>query len=175
MPRAAGRRWPSIAALGLRAARLLGAASALRRSIGARPSTDEADATAIYDTVRDALGQDGLAAGIAEGESWTLGAAMAEATEIALGLVRPAPHRRRPVRRRSSVPTPAARRLGLTARELEVLGYLVQRYTDREIAGALTISLRTVTTHVGRILTKLGVEGRRQAAIEAARLGLLAS
>ncbi len=71
--------------------------------------------------------------------------------------------------------TPAARRLGLTARELEVLGYLVQRYTDREIAGALTISLRTVTTHVGRILTKLGVEGRRQAATEAARLGLLAS
>ncbi len=56
-----------------------------------------------------------------------------------------------------------------------MLGYLVQRYTDREIAGALTISLRTVTTHVGRILTKLGVDGRRQAAIEAARLGLLAS
>ena len=76
-------------------------------------------------------------------------------------------------------PSPAltaeARRVGLTAREIEVLGYLVQRYTDREIAGALTISLRTVTTHVGRILTKLGVEGRRQAAIEAARLGLLAS
>ena len=71
--------------------------------------------------------------------------------------------------------TPAAERLGLTARELEVLGYLVQRYTDREIAGALTISVRTVTTHVARILTKLGVQGRRQAATEAARLGLLAS
>ncbi len=71
--------------------------------------------------------------------------------------------------------SPAAQRLGLTARELEVLGYLVQRYTDREIAGALTISLRTVTTHVGRILTKLGVDGRRQAATEATRLGLLAS
>ena len=75
----------------------------------------------------------------------------------------------------ASAPSPAARRLGLTARELEVLGYLVQRYTDREIAGALTISLRTVTTHVGRILTKLGVDGRRQAATEATRLGLLAS
>ena len=160
----------------MRAARLLGAASALRRRIGARPSTDEPEATAIYESVRDAVGRDGLAAGIAEGEAWTARArAIAEATEIASVSPPPAPivaDSRRP----PSVPhAPAARRLGLTARELEVLGYLVQRYTDREIAGALTISLRTVTTHVGRILTKLGVEGRRQAAAEAARLGLLAS
>ena len=71
--------------------------------------------------------------------------------------------------------TPAARRVCLTACEFEVLGYLAQRYTDREIAAALTISSRTVTTHVARIPTKLGVEGRRQAATEAARLGLLAA
>ena len=101
--------------------------------------------------------------------------AIAEATEIALVSPSGAPLVARPRRPSSVADTPAARRLGLTAREIEVLGYLVQRYTDREIAGALTISLRTVTTHVGRILTKLGVDGRRQAATEAARLGLLAS
>ncbi len=160
--------------LAMRAARLLGASSALRRRIGARPSTDEPEASATYKTVCDAVGRDGLTGGIAEGEAWPLERTIAEATEIALvsssaGRVPDSHHP-------PSVPhTPAARRLGLTARELEVLGYLVQRYTDREIAGALTISLRTVTTHVGRILTKLGVEGRRQAATEAARLGLLAS
>ena len=158
----------------MRAARLLGAASALRRSIGARPSTDESEASATYETVGAAVGRDGLAVGIAEGEAWPLERTMAEATEIASVSSSASPiaasHRPPSVAR-----TPAARRLGLTARELEVLGYLVQRYTDREIADALTISLRTVTTHVGRILTKLGVEGRRQAATEAARLGLLAS
>ena len=41
---------------------------------------------------------------------------------------------RRPV---SASLSPAAQRLRLTARELEVLGYLVQRYTDREIAGGV--------------------------------------
>ena len=165
------------AGLGARAARLLGAAAALRRTIGARPSAGEPEADAIYATVRDVVGDDGLAAGIAEGETWALEHAVAEATEIAsvvssaavAGVVAPL------ARPMVSVLSPAAQRLRLTARELEVLGYLVQRYTDREIAGALTISLRTVTTHVGRILTKLGVDGRRQAATEATRLGLLAS
>jgi DNA-binding CsgD family transcriptional regulator len=160
--------------LGTRAARLLGAASALRRSIGARPSIGEPDADAIYTTVRDAVGDVELAAGIAEGETWELGQAVAEATEIA-SVASAAPVVASISRPIPVVRPPAAQRLGLTARELEVLGYLVQRYTDREIAGALTISLRTVTTHVGRILTKLGVDGRRQAAIEATRLGLLAS
>ena len=160
--------------LGVRAARLLGAAAALRRRIGARPPGDEAAATAIYESVRVEVGDEGLAAGMGEGEEWALERAIAEATEVALVsrtetdappeslLVPPAV-------------TPEARRLGLTTRELEILGYLVQRYTDREIAQELTISLRTVTTHVGRVLTKLGVSGRRQAAAEAARLGLLAS
>lgn len=122
------------------------------------------------------MGAEGLAAGIAEGETWALAQAVAEASEIA-SVVSSAPvvDVVAPLARSMVSLSPAAQRLGLTARELEVLGYLVQRYTDREIAGALTISLRTVTTHVGRILTKLGVDGRRQAATEATRLGLLAS
>ena len=52
----------------------------------------------------------------------------------------------------------------LTRREREVLRLLVARYTDREIADALSISYRTVTTHVARICTKLGVHSRREAA-----------
>ena len=165
------------AGLGGRAARVLGSAAALRRTIGARPSTGEPEADAIYATVRRIVGDKGLAAGIAEGEGWAVDHVVAEATDIAsvvsstsiAGVVTPLP---RPA---SSAVSSAAQRLRLTARELEVLGYLAQRYTDREIAAALTISLRTVTTHVGRILTKLGVDGRRQAAIEATRLGLLAA
>jgi DNA-binding NarL/FixJ family response regulator len=52
----------------------------------------------------------------------------------------------------------------LTSREAEVLRYLAEGQTDREIAQALTISPRTVETHVGAILHKLGVKSRAEAA-----------
>ena len=46
----------------------------------------------------------------------------------------------------------------------EVLRLLAEGRTDREIAEALTISPRTVETHVGGILHKLGVTRRAEAA-----------
>ncbi len=62
-----------------------------------------------------------------------------------------------------SSPDPA---LGtLTGREAEVLRLLADGLTDREIAAALTISLRTVTTHVSGILHKLGARNRAEAAL----------
>jgi DNA-binding NarL/FixJ family response regulator len=51
----------------------------------------------------------------------------------------------------------------LTARELEVLEVLAGGLTNREIAGKLFISEKTVGVHVGRIYHKLGVRGRVQA------------
>jgi DNA-binding CsgD family transcriptional regulator len=60
----------------------------------------------------------------------------------------------------------------LTPREREVLRLLGQRLTNEEIAAALFIGPRTAQTHVGRVLAKLGVANRRQAAAAAARLGL---
>jgi DNA-binding CsgD family transcriptional regulator len=61
----------------------------------------------------------------------------------------------------------------LTARESEVLHLLVGRQTDQEIADGLYISRRTVSQHVSRILGKLGVNNRREAAAVAVRLGLV--
>jgi DNA-binding NarL/FixJ family response regulator len=52
----------------------------------------------------------------------------------------------------------------LSARELEVLRLLTQGLTDREIAGALTVSPRTVETHVSSVLHKLGARNRAEAA-----------
>jgi DNA-binding NarL/FixJ family response regulator len=52
----------------------------------------------------------------------------------------------------------------LSDREEEVLRYLADGLTDREIAAALTISPRTVGTHVSSILHKLGVRNRAEAA-----------
>ena len=59
--------------------------------------------------------------------------------------------------------------LDLTDRELTVLGLLAKGYSDRAIANGLSISVRTVTTHVQSILRKLGAENRTQAALYALR------
>jgi NarL family two-component system response regulator LiaR len=60
----------------------------------------------------------------------------------------------------------------LTPRELEVLKCLAQGLTNREIALELSISVRTVTTHVRNILDKLHLANRTQAALYAVEQGL---
>jgi NarL family two-component system response regulator LiaR len=55
----------------------------------------------------------------------------------------------------------------LTPRELEVLALIAQGQSNREIAATLTISEKTVKTHVGNILSKLHLSDRTQAAIYA--------
>ena len=62
---------------------------------------------------------------------------------------------------------------GLSPREFGVLLVLAEGRTNREIAERLFISERTVAVHVRRILAKLGVSGRVEAAGMAIRLGLL--
>jgi DNA-binding NarL/FixJ family response regulator len=52
----------------------------------------------------------------------------------------------------------------LSAREHEVLRFLADGMTDREIATALAISPRTVESHVSAVLRKLGVRNRAEAA-----------
>jgi DNA-binding CsgD family transcriptional regulator len=61
----------------------------------------------------------------------------------------------------------------LTRRELEVLGRLATGCTNRQIAKALYISEKTVSIHVSRVLTKLGVPNRAAAAALAHRDGLV--
>lgn len=50
---------------------------------------------------------------------------------------------------------------GLTRREREVLGYMLQHFTNSEIAAELFIELTTVKTHVSSVLRKLGKQSRR--------------
>ncbi len=61
----------------------------------------------------------------------------------------------------------------LTERELEVLRHLARGATNNELASALFISPKTASVHVSRILTKLGVPNRGQAASFAYEHGLL--
>ena len=62
----------------------------------------------------------------------------------------------------------------LTARETEVLRLLAAGKTNRRIAQEMHLSLSTVKRHVERIIAKLGVSDRTQAAVQAAERGLLA-
>jgi DNA-binding NarL/FixJ family response regulator len=61
----------------------------------------------------------------------------------------------------------------LTPRELEVLQLLVQGKSNPQIAQELMISRLTAKTHVERIIRKLGVSDRTQAALRALELGLV--
>lgn len=82
------------------------------------------------------------------------------------------PHRRGPD---ASIPTtqPFAD-LGLSARESEVLALVAAGRTNGQIAQELFISPKTASVHVTHILDKLGVSSRIEAAMLAARAGLVA-
>jgi NarL family two-component system response regulator LiaR len=61
----------------------------------------------------------------------------------------------------------------LTARETEILRALARGRANKEIARELGIGEKTVKTHVSNILGKLGLQSRTQAALYAARIGLV--
>ena len=61
----------------------------------------------------------------------------------------------------------------LTERELEVLKLVAQGLSNQEIGVALTISERTVGSHISHILGKLHLESRTQAVLYAVRQGLV--
>jgi NarL family two-component system response regulator LiaR len=61
----------------------------------------------------------------------------------------------------------------LTPREREVLVLLGRGFPNKRIAQELRLSEKTVKTHVGHVLAKLGVADRTQAAVVAVRAGLV--
>ncbi|CCH89104.1 Two-component response regulator [Modestobacter italicus] len=68
--------------------------------------------------------------------------------------------------------SPATHLRGLTSRELEVLGLLVDGCSNQQIAQALVVAPRTVATHLEHILAKLEAPTRTLAAVRAEREGL---
>jgi NarL family two-component system response regulator LiaR len=61
----------------------------------------------------------------------------------------------------------------LSEREIEVLGLLAKGYTDREIADQLCLTNVTIRSHISRVLAKLNLENRVQAALYGLRSGLV--
>lgn len=137
-----------------RAARLFGACEALRKAIGhpAQPlKRVNYDYEGFLATAREALGDTAFGTAFSEGQAMS----PEQAIEYGLSADEPAPPT-------ASVPeeSPPA----LSPREREVALLIARGFTNRRIAGELSISERTVTTHIDHILNKLGATSRAQVA-----------
>jgi predicted ATPase/DNA-binding CsgD family transcriptional regulator len=102
--------------------------------------------------------------------------AVAEAGQLAARLgTAPLAEQARVLARRLGVRAAASAETELlTARELEVLRLVAAGHSNRRIAAELFISPKTASVHVSRIIAKLTVSNRVEAAAVARRLGLLA-
>lgn len=61
----------------------------------------------------------------------------------------------------------------LTERETEILRLMAGGYSNKEIAGSLSVAEGTVKNHVSNILSKLGVRDRTRAVLKAFELGIV--
>ena len=154
-----------------RGARLLGATEALRSAIDAPiGDADRETYDRDYAAARLALGEGPFAAAWDVGRTLDLDAAVREASVVAAlsGAGIPASDGGTA----GSLPAESSG-FGLTAREMDVLRLLAAGASSREIAEALFISPRTLTTHVANILGKLGVGSRAAAVSRVFREGLV--
>ncbi len=63
-------------------------------------------------------------------------------------------------------------KMGLTARELEVVRLIARGHSNTEIAAELFVSDATIKTHINHIFSKLGARDRSQVIVKARQLGL---
>ncbi len=131
--------------------RLFGGAEAVREAISAPvPLCERADHEESISATRGALGEPAFEAAFSEGQAMS----PEQAIEYALT------HEEEPPPR-EELP---AERPTLTRREEEVAALVACGLTNRLIASELSISERTVDTHVARVLKKLGLRSREQVA-----------
>jgi predicted ATPase/DNA-binding CsgD family transcriptional regulator len=134
-----------------RACRLAGAADGLLERMGARPPTTAPMRSTLVARWRAALATPEGERAFAEGRNLQLGQAIA----FALG-EEGAPE--------PPSPAPDAVKQALTRRQLEVARLVARGHSNREIAGRLFISERTVEGHIEQICNKLGFNSRVQVA-----------
>src|SRR5215207_7191457 len=142
----------------LRAARLWGAAKALREILG-YPTWSPAE-RAIHDpqlvAARSRLDEKSWEAAFAEGQAMSF----EDAVEYALSEAEPATNAPLTPRQHSTHKKPPT----LTCRESEVAHLVAQRLTNRQIASELVLSEHTVHHHVTNLLKKLNLNSREQVA-----------
>jgi predicted ATPase/DNA-binding SARP family transcriptional activator/DNA-binding CsgD family transcriptional regulator len=140
----------------LRAARLFGAAQALREGVGYRQKPRERSLRKPYLTfARSCSDEAAWETAFAEGKAMSF----EEAVEYALSAEELGPPSPPPER-----PSTGTRQPDLTRREKAVAALVAQGLTNRQIAKELVVSERTVENHVANILKKLGLHSRERVA-----------
>jgi predicted ATPase/DNA-binding CsgD family transcriptional regulator len=135
------------------AARLGGAAEDFRRTMGlVRFTVHDGEYEASVAALRDAMPPEDFDAAWAEGSALS--------TEEAIAYAQ---------RGRGDRKRPATGWASLTPAELDVVGLVAEGLTNKDVAGRLFISPRTVQSHLAHVFAKLGVTTRTQLAQEAAR------
>jgi predicted ATPase/DNA-binding CsgD family transcriptional regulator len=151
-----------------RSARLFGAAEALMETIAYRLVPQERAVIEPYRAnVRSRLGDKAWEEEVAEGETMGLD----QAVWYALSKERGSTPLSTTTSRPSVSPAPE-HPAGLSPREVEVLGLVVEGLTNAQVAGELFLSPRTVETHLTSIYQKLGVNSRSAATRLALEHGL---
>jgi predicted ATPase/DNA-binding CsgD family transcriptional regulator len=147
------------------AARLVGAADGVRERAGQeRAGSFPGEHEQRLEAIRGALDEGAFRA------AWDTGRALSMDETIAMALAWEPPARAVP---EAGAPPAAPESVsGLSPRELEVLRLMAQGTTNQDIADALFLSRRTVTSHVSSILGKLDVPSRTAAVAWALRSGL---
>jgi DNA-binding CsgD family transcriptional regulator len=139
-----------------RAARLLGAAEAMREVSNAPlPPSDRPDYDRIVRTTRAQLDEAVFALAWTQGRSMTPEQALASPVQETRPQAAAASQPLTP-----PVKSPPTYPDGLTKREVEVLRLVAQGLTDAQVADALVISRRTVTSYLTTIYSKIGVSSR---------------
>jgi predicted ATPase/DNA-binding NarL/FixJ family response regulator len=151
-----------------RAARLFGATEALRAAIHIGPAVSYPDRVE-YDryvaAVRAQLDDAAFAAAWAEGRELTLEQAIEYAlTESKISADASTPLSTQELKEKFG---------GLTKRECEAAALIAQGKSNREIAEAMTVGVKTAETYMARIRNKLGFDSRVQIALWAIEKGLV--
>jgi non-specific serine/threonine protein kinase len=141
----------------LRAAKFLGAASSLIEQMGERLTpVDQVEFEGTLSQTQARLGGATFDSAFAQGQAQSSDQIIREA--LAFGESEP-PESPRAARRRARTEFG-----GLTAREREVAALIAQGSSNREIAAALIVGLKTVEAHISHIFSKLGFTSRAQIA-----------
>ncbi len=139
------------------AARLIGSAAGVRERTGAvRAKVYDADYRATVNSLREALPQNDFE------RRWDQGNALSTADAIAYAC-------RGDAKGRSASKRPSSGWGSLTPAERNIVRLISAGLRDKEIAAELSVSPRTVHSHLNRIYTKLDISSRLQLAHEAAQ------
>ncbi|HEY3062039.1 MAG TPA: LuxR C-terminal-related transcriptional regulator, partial [Chloroflexota bacterium] len=139
-----------------RAVQLVGAAAGIREAIGALPTpTDQAMLDRWLVPLRQLLGPEATRLAWEEGQAMPV----EQAVDLALAAT-------------EALPVQVNRPAVLSPREQEVAALLARGLSNRQIAGRLVVTPRTVAAHVGHILDKLALASRHQVATWVAEHGL---